>query len=255
MLTHMLFQGMFFIITPALICGAFAERMKFSTMVVFMVLVGHLCLLPAGPLGVGWRSSGLWQRACQGVLGRRGVGFCRRDGSPHQFRRLGLGVRLGVGQTVGLRQRADAAAQPDLHRPGRGHALGGLVRIQRRQRPVGGPTGGVGVRGHAFRRCCGRRHLGRSGVEVPRQTQHFGRLLRPGGRPGLHHPGRRLRHPHAGPDDRASSARAVCYLPARGSRAISATTIRWTFSASTAWPARWGAISPGFSPRGPPGPP
>src|SRR3954465_5172484 len=27
-LTHMLFQGMFFIITPALICGAFAERMK-----------------------------------------------------------------------------------------------------------------------------------------------------------------------------------------------------------------------------------
>ena len=29
-LTHMLFQGMFFIITPALICGAFAERMKFA---------------------------------------------------------------------------------------------------------------------------------------------------------------------------------------------------------------------------------
>src|SRR6478752_6357512 len=39
-LTHMLFQGMFFIITPALICGAFAERMKFSTMVVFMILWG-----------------------------------------------------------------------------------------------------------------------------------------------------------------------------------------------------------------------
>ena len=41
-LTHMLFQGMFFIITPALICGAFAERMKFSTMVVFMILWGTL---------------------------------------------------------------------------------------------------------------------------------------------------------------------------------------------------------------------
>ncbi len=37
-LTHMLFQGMFFVITPALICGAFAERMKFSAMVVFTVL-------------------------------------------------------------------------------------------------------------------------------------------------------------------------------------------------------------------------
>lgn len=46
LLTHMLFQGMFFIITPALICGAFAERMKFSTMVVFSVLWGTLVYCP-----------------------------------------------------------------------------------------------------------------------------------------------------------------------------------------------------------------
>ncbi len=46
MLSHMLFQGMFFIITPALICGAFAERMKFSTMVVFMALWGTLVYCP-----------------------------------------------------------------------------------------------------------------------------------------------------------------------------------------------------------------
>lgn len=45
-LTHMLFQGMFFIITPALICGAFAERMKFSTMVVFSILWGFLVYCP-----------------------------------------------------------------------------------------------------------------------------------------------------------------------------------------------------------------
>ena len=45
-LTHMLFQGMFFIITPALICGAFAERMKFSTMVVFTVLWGTIVYCP-----------------------------------------------------------------------------------------------------------------------------------------------------------------------------------------------------------------
>jgi Amt family ammonium transporter len=45
-LTHMLFQGMFFIITPALICGAFAERMKFSTMIVFMILWGTLVYCP-----------------------------------------------------------------------------------------------------------------------------------------------------------------------------------------------------------------
>ena len=41
-----IFQGMFFIITPALICGAFAERMKFSTMCVFMVLWGLLVYCP-----------------------------------------------------------------------------------------------------------------------------------------------------------------------------------------------------------------
>ena len=40
------FQGMFFIITPALICGAFAERMKFSTMVVFSGLWGLLIYCP-----------------------------------------------------------------------------------------------------------------------------------------------------------------------------------------------------------------
>lgn len=42
----MCFQGMFFIITPALICGAFAERFKFSTMCVFMVLWGLLVYCP-----------------------------------------------------------------------------------------------------------------------------------------------------------------------------------------------------------------
>lgn len=45
-LTHMLFQGMFFVITPALICGAFAERMKFRTMTVFMILWGTLVYCP-----------------------------------------------------------------------------------------------------------------------------------------------------------------------------------------------------------------
>ncbi len=45
-LTHMLFQGMFFIITPALICGAFAERMRFSAMVLFLLLWGILIYCP-----------------------------------------------------------------------------------------------------------------------------------------------------------------------------------------------------------------
>ena len=45
-LTFMVFQGMFFIITPALICGAFAERMKFSAMVAFSAIWGLLIYCP-----------------------------------------------------------------------------------------------------------------------------------------------------------------------------------------------------------------
>ena len=53
------FQGMFFIITPALICGAFAERMKFSTMAVFSVVWGLLIYCPIAHWvwsGTGWLS-------------------------------------------------------------------------------------------------------------------------------------------------------------------------------------------------------
>ena len=45
-LTHMLFQGMFFIFTPALICGAFAERMKFKAMVIYSMLWGTFIYCP-----------------------------------------------------------------------------------------------------------------------------------------------------------------------------------------------------------------
>lgn len=45
-LTFMLFHGMFFIITPALICGAFAERMKFSAIVLFSIGWGTLVYCP-----------------------------------------------------------------------------------------------------------------------------------------------------------------------------------------------------------------
>ncbi len=45
-LLFMMFQGMFFIITPALICGAFAERIKFSALVLFLALWGILIYCP-----------------------------------------------------------------------------------------------------------------------------------------------------------------------------------------------------------------
>ena len=136
LLTHMLFQGMFFIITPALICGAFAERMKFSTMVVFMILVGHVRLLPAVPLGVGRRIAGL--RAHADLRTGNGMRGGALDFAGGTVVHISSGVSalicaLVIGQRLGYRQRADAAAQPDLHGAGRRDAVGGLVRFQRRQ--------------------------------------------------------------------------------------------------------------------------
>lgn len=117
-LTFMLFQGMFFIITPALICGAFAERMKFSTMVVFMVLWGTLIYCPlahwvwgGGILAFGEEhaimggaldfaggtvvhiSSGVSALVCALVIGKR-LGFGTEDMRPHNMTYTALGAAM-----------------------------------------------------------------------------------------------------------------------------------------------------------------
>ncbi|MCE9556791.1 MAG: ammonium transporter [Planctomycetes bacterium] len=117
-LTHMLFQGMFFIITPALICGAFAERMKFSAMVVFSLLWGALVYCPLchwvwdyGILAYGARdalaggaldfaggtvvhiSSGVSALICALVIGKR-LGFGSEDMRPHNLTYTALGAAM-----------------------------------------------------------------------------------------------------------------------------------------------------------------
>ena len=117
-LTFMAFQGMFFIITPALICGAFAERMKFSSMVVFMILWGTLVYCPlchwvwaGGILAHGaegaWAggaldfaggtvvhiSSGVSALVIAIVIGRR-LGFGTEDMRPHNMTYTALGAGM-----------------------------------------------------------------------------------------------------------------------------------------------------------------
>jgi Amt family ammonium transporter len=119
-LSHMLFQGMFFIITPALICGAFAERMKFSTMVVFMILWGTLVYCPlahwvwgGGILMYGSEnaksfgggaldfaggtvvhiSSGVSALICALLVGKR-VGFGKTAMPPHNMTYTAMGAAL-----------------------------------------------------------------------------------------------------------------------------------------------------------------
>ena len=114
--THMLFQGMFFIITPALICGAFAERMRFKTMVVFMVLWGTLVycplchwvwdggLLAYGPGIAGGAldfaggtvvhiSSGISALVCALVMGKR-LGYGNEPMPPHNLTYTTLGAAM-----------------------------------------------------------------------------------------------------------------------------------------------------------------
>ncbi len=126
MYCHMLFQGMFFIITPALICGAFAERMKFSAMVAFCLLWGTFVYCPlchwvwdGGILGfssteaieagtaVGWAggaldfaggtvvhiSSGVSALLCAILIGRR-KGFGTEDMRPHNLTYTVLGAAM-----------------------------------------------------------------------------------------------------------------------------------------------------------------
>ncbi len=64
--TYMVFQLMFAIITPALICGAFAERMKFSAMVVFTALWSLVVYAPMAHMV--WGDGGLLNASRGGVF-------------------------------------------------------------------------------------------------------------------------------------------------------------------------------------------
>lgn len=108
----MIFQGMFAIITPALITGAFAERMRFKAFMIFMILwativydpVAHWVWAPGGwlrELGaldfaggtVVHICSGIAALCCAIVLGRR-KGYGREDLKPHNLTMTLIGTAL-----------------------------------------------------------------------------------------------------------------------------------------------------------------
>ncbi len=115
--THMLFQGMFFVITPALICGAFAERMKFSAVTLFAILWGTFIYCPichwvwaGGPLcydegsiaggaldfaggTVVHISSGVSALVCAILIGPR-MGFMKEPIQPHNLTYTALGAAM-----------------------------------------------------------------------------------------------------------------------------------------------------------------
>jgi Amt family ammonium transporter len=116
--THMVYQMMFFIITPALICGAYAERMKFSSMVVFTILWGTFVYCPIAHWvwsDTGWLnflngnakfasfdfaggtvvhvSSGISALVCALMLGKR-LGYGQEAMPPHNLTYTCIGAAL-----------------------------------------------------------------------------------------------------------------------------------------------------------------
>ena len=104
--TFMIYQLMFAIITPALITGAFAERMKFSSMALFMVLWSVLVYDPMAHMV--WGKGGLLNAALGGAF--PDARFRRRHRRPHHLRSFGIGLCAVLGPSGRLSQRAHAAA-------------------------------------------------------------------------------------------------------------------------------------------------
>jgi Amt family ammonium transporter len=132
---YMMFQMTFAIITPALIAGAFADRMKFSAMCVFMVLwsifvyspIAHMVWAPTGKLfGLGTAdfaggtvvhiNAGIAGLVCALVLGKR-VGYGVDNMAPFNLAYAVIGASLlwvgwfgfNAGSAVGANGRAGMA--------------------------------------------------------------------------------------------------------------------------------------------------
>jgi hypothetical protein len=141
---YVAFQGAFAAITVALILGAFAERIKFSAVLLFAGALVHLQLPAGGAHGVVLGGPGCLHlrrsRRCGQRDGRLPVPegrprLRRRHRGAHQRRRGRPGRCLHGGQADRLRSRILRPAQPDPDHRRRGPAVGGLVRLQRRLRP------------------------------------------------------------------------------------------------------------------------
>ena len=107
----MIFQGMFAIITPALVTGAFAERMKFSSYMIFIVLWVTIVYAPVAHWvwGGGWLgelgaldfaggnvvhiNSGVAALAAAVIFGKR-LGFGSEPMEPHNVPMVALGAGL-----------------------------------------------------------------------------------------------------------------------------------------------------------------
>ena len=187
-----MYQLMFAIITPALIIGAIAERMKFSAIFLFMTLWMFVVYFPQAHMI--WGIDGLMNGVWNAKAGIKAIDFAGGTVVHMTSGWSALDPLPDSRQTPRVRQGKHGAAQHgalhDRHR----HALGRVVRVQRRQR--GGRRRHRGKRLHDHNARHGGRlvRLADGGMAGAGQTQRARLLLRRGGRTGCHHPGLRFRN-------------------------------------------------------------
>ncbi len=129
--TYMIYQAMFAIITPALITGAFAERMKFSTFLVFMVIWSTIVYNPVAHWV--WGDGG-WLKNLGALDFAGGTVVHINAGVAALAAALVMGPRKGY---AGYGNGTEAFIPHNLPMTilGAGPPVVRLVRFQRRQRP------------------------------------------------------------------------------------------------------------------------
>jgi hypothetical protein len=174
------FQMTFAIITPALIVGAFAERMKFSSMLVFLAL--WFTIVYTSMTHMVWSGDGalMWD---WGVLDFAGGTVVHINAGI-----AGLVAALVLGKRKGYPTTSMAPHNMTLHRDRCGHAVGGLVRLQCRQRGERGRLGGHGDARDPDRDRDRGARLDVLGVDVARQAERTGHRVGRGRRSRRDHP-------------------------------------------------------------------
>ena len=122
-----MYQLMFAIITPALIIGAIAERMKFSAVLLFVTLWMFVVYFPLAHMvwGVDGMMNGVWNPAAM----IKAIDFAGGTVVHMSSGWSALILCLILGKRLGFRQGADAAAQHGALHGRHRHALGRLVWV------------------------------------------------------------------------------------------------------------------------------
>ena len=159
-LLYLAFQATFAAITCCLIVGAFAERMKFSAVLAFMVLWFTFSYCPIAHMVWFWAGPDAYtsKAVADAVAAKAGLAYQwgrarlrRRHGRAHQLGRRRPGRRVHGRQAPGLWPRGLHAALGDADDGRCRAAVGGLVRLQRRQCAGSGQQRRAGFHEHAER--------------------------------------------------------------------------------------------------------